>query len=60
MIVKVLTEHHLKLLSLNGGCRGSSDATHVKMPHCWKPYALAQMVFRWCAKNGPTLNVVIF
>ena len=34
MIVKLLTEHHLEFLSLKGGCRGSSESTHVKMPHC--------------------------
>ena len=30
MIVKLLTEHHLECLSLKGGCRGSSESTHVK------------------------------
>ena len=35
MIVKLLTERHLEFLSLKGGCRGSSESTHVKMPHCW-------------------------
>ena len=30
MIVKLLTEHHLEFLSLKGGCRGSSETTHVK------------------------------
>ena len=44
MIVKLLTEHHLESLSLKGGCRGSSESTHVKMPHCWKSHALALMV----------------
>ena len=43
MIVKLLTEHHLEFLSLKGGCRGSSESTNVKMPHCWKSRALAQM-----------------
>ena len=41
MTVKLLTEHHLEFLSLKGGCRGSSESTHVKMPHCWKSHALA-------------------
>ena len=41
MIVKLLTGHHLEFLSLKGGCRGSSESTHVKMPHCWKSHALA-------------------
>ena len=36
MIVKLLPEHHLEFLSLKGGCRGLSESTHVKMPHCWK------------------------
>ena len=45
MIVKLLIEHHLEFLSLKGGCRCSSESTYVKMPHCWKFHALAQMVF---------------
>ena len=44
MIVKLLTEHHLEFLSLKGGCRGSSESTHVKMPHCWKSHALAYII----------------
>ena len=43
MIVKRLTEHHLEFLSLKGGCRGSSESTHVKMPHCWKSHVAAQL-----------------
>ena len=43
MIVKLLTEHHLEFLSLKVGRRGSSESTHVKMPHCWKSHALAHM-----------------
>ena len=43
MIVKLLTEHHLEFLSFIGGFRGSSESTHVKMPHCWKSHALAQL-----------------
>ena len=43
MIVKLLTEHHLEFLSLKGGCRGSSESTLVKMSHCWKSHALAQI-----------------
>ena len=43
MIVKLLTEHHLEFLSLKGGCRGSSESTHVKMPHCWKSRAMAHI-----------------
>ena len=43
MIVKLLTEHHLEFLSLKGDCRGSSESTHVKMPHCWKSNATAHI-----------------
>ena len=46
MIVKLLTEHHLEFLSLTGGCRGLSESTHVKMPHCWKSHALAHISIR--------------
>ena len=42
MIVKLLPEHHLEFLSLKGGCRGSSESTLVKMPHCWKSPVTAQ------------------
>ena len=31
MIVKLLTEHHLEFLSLEGSCTGSSESTLVKL-----------------------------
>ena len=43
MIVKPLTEYHLEFLSLKGGCRGLSESTYFKMPHCWKSHAMAQI-----------------
>ena len=43
MIVKLLTEPIWNFLSLKGDCTGSSESTHVKMPHCWKSHALAQI-----------------
>ena len=46
MIVKLLTEHHLEVLSLKGGCTGSSESIHVKMPHCWKSHAMAHLILR--------------
>ena len=46
MIVKLLTEQHLEFLSLKGGCRGSSESTHVKMPHCWKSNAMAHCMLK--------------
>ena len=45
MIVKLLTEHYLEFLSLKAVCRGSSESTHVKMPHCWKLLALAHYCY---------------
>ena len=42
MTVKLKTEHHLEFLSLKGGCTGSSESSHVKMPHCWKSHVVAQ------------------
>ena len=45
MSVKLLTEHHLEFLSLTGGHRSPSQSTHVKMPHCWKSHALAQLYY---------------
>ena len=43
MSVKLLTEHHLEFLSLQGGCRGSSESTLVKMSNCWKSHAAAPL-----------------
>ena len=44
MSVKLLSEYHLEFLRLNAGCRGLSESTLVKIPHCWKPHALAHFV----------------
>ena len=43
MSVKLLTEHNLEFLSLKGGCTGPSESKLVKIPHCWKSHALAQL-----------------
>ena len=43
MSFKLLTEHHLEFLNLTGRCTGSSEPTPVKMPHCWKSHATAQL-----------------
>ena len=45
MIFRLLTEHHLEFLSIEGGCRGLSGSTHVKIPHCWKSHALAHIIY---------------
>ena len=44
MSVKLLTEHNLKLLTLKGGCTGSSEYTLVKIPHCWKSHVEAHII----------------
>ena len=41
MNVKLLTEQNLEFLRFMGGCTGSSESTHVKMPHCWKSHVTA-------------------
>ena len=43
MNIKLLTEHHFEFLSLTEDCTGSSESTHVKMPHCWKSHVGAQI-----------------
>ena len=45
MTLRLLTEHHLEFLSLNGGCTSSSESTVVKMPHCWKSNVAAHLFF---------------
>ena len=60
MIVKLLAEHHLEFLSLKGGCRGSSESTHVKMSHCWKSHALAQSIFSINSNQTSTTKIVLF
>ena len=35
------------LLSLAGGCTGSSDSTLFKMPHCWKSHVTAHMYLQF-------------
>ena len=45
MSVKLLTEHHLKFLSLNRGNTGLSESALVKMPHCLKSNVVAHKFF---------------
>ena len=44
MIVKLLAEHHFEFLSLEGGCRDSSEYTLVKMSNCWKSHVAAHFL----------------
>ena len=48
MNIKLLTEHYLEFLSLKGGCTGSSESTHVKIPHCWKSHVAAHIIENVC------------
>ena len=43
LTLRLLTKHHLEFLNLKDGCTGSSDSTHVKMPHCWKSHVTAHI-----------------
>ena len=45
MSVKLLTEHHLRFLSLKGGCTSSPESPLVKMPNCCKSRVTANFVF---------------
>ena len=45
MTVKLLTELSLEFRGLKGGCTGSSESTHVKIPHCWKSHVAAHISF---------------
>ena len=40
---KLLTKHHLELLSLRGGCTGLSESSLVKMPDCVNSYVVAHI-----------------
>ena len=60
MTVKQLTEHHLEFLSLTEGCKGSSESTVVKTPHCWKSHVMAHVVLMPLVKfqlNNPTYSL---
>ena len=43
MIVKLLTEHLLEFLHLEGVCADSFESTHVQILNCWKSHAAAQL-----------------
>ena len=53
MTVKLLTEHHLEFLSFKGGCRGSSESTHIKMPHCTR----LKLLFRSILLKGMSNSI---
>ena len=43
--LNILTEHHLRSLSLKGGCTVPSESALVKIPHCWKSHDMAHIFY---------------
>ena len=60
MTIKLLTEHNLEFLSLNGGYTGSPESTLVKKPNCWKSHVAAQLYtyIRNCIQRSSVLETV--
>ena len=59
MTVKLLTEPHLRFLSLKGGRTGSSESTLVKIPHCWKSNVMV-IYFTFNHDSPPKFAMSIF
>ena len=57
MILRQLIEHYLELLSLKGGCPGTSESIHVKMQHYWKSHVPAQIIYYFVERN--TVNSML-
>ena len=57
MSAKLLTEHLLEFLRLQGGCKGSSESTLVKMSHGWKSHVTAHIV-TFCVKSSNRTSVI--
>ena len=49
MNIKLVTKHHLEVVSLKEGRIGSLESTLVKMPHCWKSRVTAKMICMFVA-----------
>ena len=60
MSVKLLSEHHFEFICLTGGCTGSYESTHVKIPHCWKSHVVAHIVVFISMARTILNNVVVF
>ena len=44
MSVKLLNEHRLEFLNLEGGYTCLSESTRVKIPRCWKSHVAAHII----------------
>ena len=53
IIVKLLTEYHLEVLSLNIFCTGLSESTLIKMPHCWETDVVANLQLTISSPDNP-------
>ena len=56
MTVKLMTKHHLELLSLKSGCTGLSESFHVKISHCSKSHFAADFNIDHCMRVRCTIN----
>ena len=56
--VKPLTEDNLEFLGLKGGCTGSSESTHVEMPH-WKSHVMAHICISGIVVNEENQIILI-
>ena len=59
MSVKLLTEHHLEVLSLKEGCTDLSESTLVKMPHFRKSHVTAHYYVVGTQKNRLNETVIL-
>ena len=59
MIVKLLTDHHLKFLCIKGGCRGSSESTLVKMSNCWKSHTVTICILTGSFSSSSICNMTL-
>ena len=57
MSVKLLTERHLEILSLKGGCTGSSESTLVKMPHVAAHFYVLSRILSMSDTQGSRLRL---
>ena len=60
LTVKLLTEHLLEFISLKRGCKGSSESTRVKIPHCWESHVTAHFVDSEDSDQRPHLVLNLF
>ena len=60
LTVKLLTQPHMRFLSLKGGCKGSSESALVKILHCWKSRVMAQLLLHFGSPNFNNMHLLLF